>query len=83
MVTNYVFSIPRFPECVDLLESGQVKVKSLISKQFPLDKVEEALKLVETGDPDVIKILIRCQSSDFYDNIEKQWNNETTRKSKR
>ncbi|XP_005093172.1 sorbitol dehydrogenase [Aplysia californica] len=50
-----------FPECVELVSSGKVKVTPLISKKMPLRQVKEALKVLEQDSRDCIKILIECQ----------------------
>ena len=47
-----------FPTSLELLASGKVKAKPLITHEFPLDKVKEAFE-AQVTDPDVIKVLIK------------------------
>jgi threonine dehydrogenase-like Zn-dependent dehydrogenase len=42
-----------------LLARGAVKVAPIISHKFPLEKVEEAINLLHSGDPNVWKIAIQ------------------------
>jgi L-iditol 2-dehydrogenase len=43
---------------LDLLARGKVRVAPIITHRYPLAKVEEAVKLLASGDPDVWKIAI-------------------------
>jgi threonine dehydrogenase-like Zn-dependent dehydrogenase len=43
---------------VDLLQSGQVKVDSLISHRLSLEEMPRALELIESRDPAVKKVII-------------------------
>jgi D-arabinitol dehydrogenase (NADP+) len=46
-------------QAVDLLQSGQVRVDSLISHRLPLDEMPRALELIESRDPAVKKVIVR------------------------
>lgn len=46
-------------QAVDLLQSGQVKVDSLISHQLPLEDMPHALALIESRDPAVKKVIVQ------------------------
>jgi 2-desacetyl-2-hydroxyethyl bacteriochlorophyllide A dehydrogenase len=45
-------------QAVDLLQSGQVKVDSLISHHLPLREMPHALALIESRDPAVRKVIV-------------------------
>ncbi|XP_059169563.1 sorbitol dehydrogenase-like [Physella acuta] len=53
-------SIGSFPECVELVSSGKVDVKSVISHRLPLDKVKVGMDLIRRGES--IKVVINCQA---------------------
>ena len=46
-------------QAVDLLQSGQVKVDSLISHRLPLQEMPHALELIESRDPAVKKVIVQ------------------------
>jgi len=43
---------------VDLIASGKINVKRLITNRFRFEKAEEAFDLVRQGKEDVIKVII-------------------------
>ena len=45
-------------QAVDLLQSGQVRVESLISPRLPLHEMARALELIESRDPAVKKVIV-------------------------
>lgn len=45
-------------QAVDLLTSGQIDTAGLISHRLPLSKLEEGLRLVESGSDNVMKVII-------------------------
>ena len=45
-------------QAVDLLQSGQVRVDSLISHHLPLQEMPHALELIESRDPAVKKVIV-------------------------
>jgi len=47
-----------FPSALELLSSGKVNTKLLITHQFPLNQVKEAFEVLTTT-PDAIKVLIK------------------------
>ncbi|ROW02492.1 hypothetical protein VMCG_06069 [Cytospora schulzeri] len=47
-----------YPAAIDLISSGKVDVKKLITNRFPFDQAEEAFELVRQGRPDVFKVMI-------------------------
>ena len=47
-----------YPTAIDLVASGRVNVKSMITHTFPLEKVEEAFKVVEAYADGVIRAVI-------------------------
>lgn len=46
-------------QAVDLLQSGQVRVDSLISHRLPLYEMPRALELIESRDPAVKKVIVQ------------------------
>jgi 2-desacetyl-2-hydroxyethyl bacteriochlorophyllide A dehydrogenase len=46
-------------QAVDLLQSGQVRVDSLISHRLPLNEMPHALELIESRDPAVKKVIVQ------------------------
>ena len=46
-------------QAVNLLQSGQVKVDSLISHRLPLQEMPHALELIESRDPAVKKVIVQ------------------------
>lgn len=48
----------RFPAVVQALEAGRVDPSAVITHQFPMDRVEEALNLALMPDPSVLKIVV-------------------------
>ncbi|KAG7728255.1 hypothetical protein KL948_004122 [Ogataea haglerorum] len=48
-----------YPIAVDLVASGKVKVKPLITNRFTFEQAEEAFELVKAGRTDVIKVIIQ------------------------
>lgn len=47
-----------YPAAVDLIASGKVDVKPLITNRFPFEQAEEAFELVKAGRQDVFKVMI-------------------------
>jgi 2-desacetyl-2-hydroxyethyl bacteriochlorophyllide A dehydrogenase len=46
-------------QAVDLLQSGQIRVDSLISHRLPLDEMPRALEMIESRDPAVKKVILQ------------------------
>jgi 2-desacetyl-2-hydroxyethyl bacteriochlorophyllide A dehydrogenase len=46
-----------FPACIELLRSGKVSVKPMITHRFPLDEAAEAFR-TQLEDPGAVKVLI-------------------------
>jgi 2-desacetyl-2-hydroxyethyl bacteriochlorophyllide A dehydrogenase len=47
-----------FPRAIDLISSGKVKVKALVTHTFPLDRIQEAFKTQARTD-EAVKVLIK------------------------
>jgi D-xylulose reductase len=47
-----------YPRAVDLVASGKIDVKRLITNRFEFEKAEEAFELVKASRPDVFKVMI-------------------------
>lgn len=47
-----------YPAAVDLIASGKIDVKRLVTDRFTFDEAEEAFKLVKAGKPEVFKVMI-------------------------
>ena len=47
-----------FPQCNELIKAGLVDVKSLISHTFPLDRMQEAMRLCRDDKANVVKVLM-------------------------
>ena len=47
-----------YPRTIELMASGQIKTKPLISAKFPLDRVSEAFDLIRTKRDDTLKVLL-------------------------
>jgi threonine dehydrogenase-like Zn-dependent dehydrogenase len=46
-------------QAVDLLQSGQIRVETLISHQLPLQDMPHALEMIESRDPSVKKVILQ------------------------
>lgn len=57
---NYGRRLPyeEIPDCMDLIASGEVKVKPLISHEFPLDKIMPAFE-VQTRASESVKVMVK------------------------
>jgi L-iditol 2-dehydrogenase len=51
-----------YPETIDMIRRGQVKVEPVISHWFPLTAYAEAFALAERGGPNVLKVLLLPES---------------------
>ncbi|KAJ8304048.1 hypothetical protein KUTeg_017631 [Tegillarca granosa] len=49
-----------YPRALNLLSTGKVNIKGMITHRFPLEKVEDAMKLFEENPKDLVKIIIDC-----------------------
>jgi L-iditol 2-dehydrogenase len=47
---------------LDLIASGQIEVRSLISHRFTLDELDKAFQIVAKYDDKVVKTIINCSS---------------------
>ncbi len=47
-----------FPKVIDLVARGKVDAKALVTHRFPLDRTAEALKLLESSAPDLIRAVV-------------------------
>ena len=47
-----------YQQAVDLVASGKIDVKRLITNRFDFEKAEDAFELVKAGKPDVFKVMI-------------------------
>ncbi|KAK5159932.1 hypothetical protein LTS14_002038 [Recurvomyces mirabilis] len=47
-----------YPAAVDLVASGKIDVKRLITNRFKFEQAEEAFELVKASRPDVLKVII-------------------------
>ncbi|MBU7004532.1 MAG: zinc-binding dehydrogenase, partial [Theionarchaea archaeon] len=47
-----------YPRTLELMASGKIKTKPLISAKFPLDRVAEAFQLIRTKRDDTLKVLL-------------------------
>jgi D-xylulose reductase len=52
-----------YPTAVDLIASGKIDVKRLITNRFKFEQAEEAFELVRQGKESVIKVIIEGVSS--------------------
>lgn len=53
------YSTGVYPNAVELVASGKVKVKSLVTNRFKFEEAEKAFELVKEGRTDVIKVVIQ------------------------
>ncbi|CAL1539166.1 unnamed protein product [Lymnaea stagnalis] len=51
-------NINDYPECIRLVSSGRIDVKSAITHRLPLDKVKDGMELIKTGQS--VKVVIDC-----------------------
>ncbi|XP_023209884.1 sorbitol dehydrogenase-like [Centruroides sculpturatus] len=62
-----LIGVNRFPNCypraIDLVASGAINVKPLITHRFKLEQAIEALKLLKEEKPGTVKVMIHCQKS--------------------
>lgn len=47
-----------YPAAIDLISSGQVDVKRLITNRYKFEEAEQAFELVKAGRQDVFKVMI-------------------------
>jgi D-xylulose reductase len=47
-----------YPTAVDLIASGKIDVKRLITNRFKFEQAEEAFDLVRQGNESVIKVIV-------------------------
>ncbi|KAI5920381.1 hypothetical protein F4810DRAFT_683108 [Camillea tinctor] len=47
-----------YPAAIDLISSGKIDVKRLITNRYKFEQAEEAFQLVKSGRPDVFKVMI-------------------------
>lgn len=47
-----------YPAAIDLISSGAIEVKKLITNRFKFEQAEEAFELVRQGRSDVFKVMI-------------------------
>ncbi|KAJ5348529.1 alcohol dehydrogenase [Penicillium brevicompactum] len=47
-----------YPAAIDLISSGQIDVKRLVTNRFKFEQAEEAFELVKAGRQDVFKVMI-------------------------
>ncbi|KAL1885442.1 hypothetical protein Plec18167_000936 [Paecilomyces lecythidis] len=57
------YTVGCYPTAVDLIASGKIDVKRLITNRFKFEQAEEAFELVRQGKEDVIKVIIEGVSS--------------------
>ncbi|OQE18358.1 hypothetical protein PENSTE_c018G03195 [Penicillium steckii] len=57
------YTVGCYPTAVDLIASGKIDVKRLITNRFKFEKAEEAFELVRKGEESVIKVVIEGVSS--------------------
>jgi len=48
---------------LEMVASGAINVKQLISHRFPLEKVRDAYEAAKSGSGDIMKIVIECSKS--------------------
>lgn len=49
----------KFPVVIDLLKSGRLDVKGMVTHQFPFEQVQEAIKLIEDAGQEKGKVVLR------------------------
>ena len=47
-----------YPAAIELISSGKIEVKKLITNRFKFEEAEEAFELVKAGRQDVFKVMI-------------------------
>jgi threonine dehydrogenase-like Zn-dependent dehydrogenase len=47
-----------FPKVLDLAARGKIDVKALVTHRFPLEETPDALKLLESGAPDLVRAVV-------------------------
>ena len=47
-----------YPAAIDLVRSGKVDVRSIVTHRFPIEEIEKAFRLVENYEDGVIKAVI-------------------------
>lgn len=50
-----------YPDAIDLLASGKVDVKPLITHTYKLEETLQAFETARTGREGAIKVMIHCQ----------------------
>lgn len=47
-----------YPAAIDLISSGQINVKPMITNRFKFEQSEQAFELVKAGRQDVFKVMV-------------------------
>jgi len=47
-----------YPKIIELARIGKIKVSELVTNRFPLEKINDAFKLLRTGDENVIRSIV-------------------------
>jgi len=51
-----------YPTAIQMISSGQVNVKPLVTHRFPMEKTEEGFKIVRSGQG--VKVMLKCDPND-------------------
>ena len=57
-----VFFDHRYPTAIQMISSGQVNVKPLITHRFPMEQAEDGFKVVRSGQG--VKVMLKCDPND-------------------
>ncbi|HOV69212.1 MAG TPA: zinc-binding dehydrogenase, partial [Clostridia bacterium] len=61
---SYYFPISEYYENLRLVREGKIKLAPVISHEFPLDKINDAMELRSHHPDKALKIIIRCSDAD-------------------
>ena len=51
-----------WPTAINMIASGQINVKPLVTHRFPLEQAAEAFEITRRGE--AVKVMIKCSSED-------------------
>lgn len=49
-----------YPTAIELISTGRINVKPLITHRFPLEQAEKAFEITRTGKGGAVKVIIDC-----------------------
>lgn len=54
----------RYPKTIDLLASGKINVRPLLTHFYRLEDIHTAFEMAKTGQDGALKVIVRCNAKD-------------------